>query len=1419
MSFAHPWWLMLAPMVGALVVMLHMRRRTRRTVSSLVVWRRVMTSSVPSANWRRPPLSLSLLLQLFAIAFLALAAAGLRPERSEGQHTLFLIDASASMGARIEDRSIFEQARGQIEARAHEPGVWSVASVAGELRPIAWRFEDRGDLARRLDRDLMAPEASRSDWAAAAAFTSHLEGLDIPDRIVLISDETELASSTFHDYGLDVDAVPLAGATADVGLVHADVAAIPQSDGPRNAASPSASGQRVRLRTVIGTSGDVAGTARLEIGFRPDGATSFLAWGEAGTTLEDGSTNTTDIVLPGSGMLRISLVGDGDEGLPGWNANDVLYLSVETDTSPRTVRFSGGHDATWERLIDTIQHVDVRPESTADVPDATIAWTAGDTPDTGAAWFLAHGPSITDRDWVRDTAVTWEDSGSLGVGLDWASLPMLVVRPSSRIPGADVLVEGGAGPWVQTRVINGRREVHTSFDPAELSRLDGAVLPAFVLNATEWLVPRQVVCRVGVPCPLAQGASVTDPSGVIVAAATPNPDATPRPPRFVPRRSGLHAVINEASEFEIAVLPPTGQDRPGEEGATMTDVGSPGVWSRTSARRILPWSIALVLIAIDGSLAVRRSRHESATVIRHGIDRRRAIATVAWTTACIVALVAGLVATPFPLRLVERSLVVVSDRQDSPLAATLTETSNRSTKVISHAVASGAPDGAHALATATVMAAARIPEHGAARIVLDGMGTSTGDDASLAAPTLASRDIEVVLVRDEAASFAPIELGAVHAPDRVTPSTPSDARIEVWSQDGRDVRLRIDRGDMPTIERTVRLAAGASLLSVPIEATQPGTLRYDLSLQAADDATIEATTSFLIDVEATPVWWLFTPLPERGDALADALRLQGLDVVVRPPHQAPFDEDGWHAATGTILVDVPAIELHPDQRQAMHAFVADQGGGLVLFGGRRTFGPGGYYETLLDRLSPLSSRVERDAPEVSIAFVLDRSGSMQQRVGDTNRLAIATDATLAALSLLGEESRATVVAFDEQAEVIAPLQRLSDIDSIRVRLSSLVPGGGTSILPGIEAALQELAGSDSAARHMVVMSDGLSQPGAFEEIVARAREEEITISTVAIGRGADTDRLATIADLGRGTAHVSEDFRALPGILSQEALLLSTSPVREEAIRPRWAPGERAGFLEGWPEDPPLLNGFVETTAKAQADVHLFGPDDEPILASWRFGLGRVVAFTSQAVGPWTADWQAHEAFPSWWTQVARWSASSESVGEPALSVTSDAGSVRIDLQPGRASDEVQATDVTIRLTGPSQERSMTLHPTVEGTWTARTPASPGRYDVRVASGPDTIVGLSGQTIVSRVRASGWHEGPSGDVASLIAHSGGNIGGVDVAKAPLSATAYWRLRSDARPWAVLTLVSLLFALTLRYAPGLLRSRFSLRNRNRQAGDA
>src|SRR5206468_795728 len=155
------------------------------------------------------------------------------------------------------------------------------------------------------------------------------------------------------------------------------------------------------------------------------------------------------------------------------------------------------------------------------------------------------------------------------------------------------------------------------------------------------------------------------------------------------------------------------------------------------------------------------------------------------------------------------------------------------------------------------------------------------------------------------------------------------------------------------------------------------------------------------------------------------------------------------------------------------------------------------------------------------------------------------------------------------------------------------------------------------------------------ELLGKARGVGVTVSTVAIGKGADVKLLQRIAQLGAGRYTLADRANQVPDIFVHE-----TESVQREAAQRRDTPVRRAAparELEGidFASAPPL-SGYVRTRAKAGAEVLLEAGAHDPILARWRYGLGQVAAFTSDATAAWGERWLRWPGFGQLWAQLSR---------------------------------------------------------------------------------------------------------------------------------------------------------------------------------------
>jgi hypothetical protein len=147
------------------------------------------------------------------------------------------------------------------------------------------------------------------------------------------------------------------------------------------------------------------------------------------------------------------------------------------------------------------------------------------------------------------------------------------------------------------------------------------------------------------------------------------------------------------------------------------------------------------------------------------------------------------------------------------------------------------------------------------------------------------------------------------------------------------------------------------------------------------------------------------------------------------------------------------------------------------------------------------------------------------------------------------------------------------------------------------------------------------------------KENGITLSTVGVGNDA-APFLKDLAALGGGRYHFTNNAGNIATIFTEETTLATRAYIVEESFFPTLV--NSSPILSGITEAP-RLHGYVASSAKDLAQVILESDKGDPILAAWQYGLGRSVAFTSDATGRWGRDWARSEIFPTFWAQAVRY--------------------------------------------------------------------------------------------------------------------------------------------------------------------------------------
>ncbi|HCN28748.1 MAG TPA: hypothetical protein DIT64_08255 [Verrucomicrobiales bacterium] len=544
--------------------------------------------------------------------------------------------------------------------------------------------------------------------------------------------------------------------------------------------------------------------------------------------------------------------------------------------------------------------------------------------------------------------------------------------------------------------------------------------------------------------------------------------------------------------------------------------------------------------------------------------------------------------------------------------------------------------------------------------------------------------------------------------------------------------LKLYEDGVEVESRPVKLAPGTEQVETFTRSPEGGSIhRYRAVLMNTPGDAIPANNAALALVEVRGRLRLLALEGDtaEGAYLEQAMAKEGIEIELRAPGRFPSALDQLAGYDGVILSDVPAHRLGEPLMNALRDYVDKLGGGLLMLGGPSSFGLGGYHQTPVGDLLPVRLKApdEEEKQSAAIALVLDRSGSM---AGE--KLEMAKSAAIATAEVLGRNDSLGVFAFDSEAHTVAPMTRLTSTAAVSGQISALAAGGGTNLEPAFQQAREALLRVKARVRHMIILTDGQTTGGGYEALASQCRGEGVTISTVAIGEGSHVALLQAIASSGGGQAYSTLDPASITRIFTQDTLMHAGRMLREEPFDARVV--ERHPMLAGlekWTA-PPLL-GHVKTLRKTTAQAPLTTDLGDPLLAHWRYGLGKVTAFTSDAKSRWASLWLARwPDFSRFWSQVLRETARLPQGRQLDLSLQLDGDEARIRadrlLDAGtRANDARVEAEVFFAdaeaLGSPLQSRQrLSLEQSGPGLYEgAFRPDRPGVYLVRARSGADMV--------------------------------------------------------------------------------------------------
>jgi uncharacterized membrane protein len=644
------------------------------------------------------------------------------------------------------------------------------------------------------------------------------------------------------------------------------------------------------------------------------------------------------------------------------------------------------------------------------------------------------------------------------------------------------------------------------------------------------------------------------------------------------------------------------------------------------------------------------------------------------------------------------------------------------------------------IAGAIRLALALFPADAARRIVIFSDGIQTLGNAEAAAELARASGVQISYVPVQRENTPEVRVADFEAPATVQEGQQFDLSVSIVSDVDTAAQIVIFAGGEEIFREDTQLERGTNNRTLTLEGSEAGFRDFEVVVEVnGEDGFYQnnslATFSQIVGPSRVLV---VGSTPEDTQYIRPALEEAGLIIDQISPDDLPINATGLVQYDSVVIVNVPAPQITTQRMEVLQTYVRDLGGGLVFVGGPDSYGPGGYFQTALEDTLPVEMQIkdQQRLPKLTLAYVVDRSGSMGAVGSDgVPMIELAKEAINRSIDLLQPSDRAAVATFDAVAYWVAEFQDVLDRQRLQRMVGTLTPSGGTDILSGMQLVARDIVNEPAETKHIILLTDGIADPNGLIPLTRELfQNSNVTTTTIAIG--APSPLLEQMANAGGGNYHIATDISSIPTIFAMETVLATRSYIFEEEFVPTLT--ARNPIMDGITALPALL-GYVGVTPKSAAQVVLRAPNQfqDPVLAAWQYGLGRSVAFTSDATARWGTNWVTWADFSRFWSQTVRWTITEGSTNNVETRVVMEDDQARIIVDARDENDAfLNGLDLQTSLVDPQfNNQRIPLRQVAPGRYEAVfTPGEEGAYLLRL-TGQGT--GAEG-TAVDVSQTTGW---------------------------------------------------------------------------------
>jgi uncharacterized membrane protein len=536
------------------------------------------------------------------------------------------------------------------------------------------------------------------------------------------------------------------------------------------------------------------------------------------------------------------------------------------------------------------------------------------------------------------------------------------------------------------------------------------------------------------------------------------------------------------------------------------------------------------------------------------------------------------------------------------------------------------------LAAAIRLGTAAFPEHGQKRLVLMSDGNENIGDAMSAVMAGKELGLSVDVLEMGVSRANDVSVEKLQLPAKVKKGQAFEVKIFIQSDQPQPATVRLYRKNQFLGEQKVQLSAGKNLFTFPQTLADPDFYSYDVQVDAPGDPLPQnnRATGFTT-VRGEPRILIVSADPEQDKQLAAALESAHLELKLFGVNGFPSTLAEMQSYDAIFISNIAAGDLGTDRQKLLESAVRDFGVGLVCVGGDQTYAAGGYRGTPLESTLPVSMELDSKKVLPSGAVVLVMHG-MEFGNGDQ----VARDCAQGCLAALGPNDEMGVTLWDGTEHWLFELQKVGNKKALMQKIAGMNQGDLGSFQNILQMSYDALKNSHANLKHIIVFSDGDPGPPS-QALMQQIASDRITVSSVLISGHSPPDTMMWMAHEGKGQFYNVTSPNELPQIFIKETAVILKSAIYEDPFKPQVR--SQTELIRGISaSDYPTLLGNVATSEKPRAETPLLTDKGDPLLAHWHYGLGRSVAFTSDAKAKWGKIWLNWDKYRQFWSQVGQWS-------------------------------------------------------------------------------------------------------------------------------------------------------------------------------------